>query len=220
MGSCFPLSSKCWPNADVCGAWMWSQRDAPGFSTLLCYWPAQWPWRSHRKLRKNHPEPWHPYVGSSRNKASFTEIWGLNELMDIKCFLIVIFNNSQLFMIIINNYSVLSGCQILNKTFSKDSHLISATPLRARWFVYYLHFADEKSEIGRGEVTCPRVHNQINTVVDPECKLIKQLICDHYCWQSQNSNPGLWMPGSSFPHLEFPTRAQDGTWPCWWPWQS
>ena len=47
-------------------------------------------------------------------------------------------------MITINNYSVLSGCQILNETFSKDSHLISATPLRDRGFVYYLHFADEK----------------------------------------------------------------------------
>ena len=41
MGSCFPLSSKCWMSADIYGAWTWSQRDAPGFSTLLCYRPAQ-----------------------------------------------------------------------------------------------------------------------------------------------------------------------------------
>lgn len=83
-------------------------------------------------------------------------------------------------MITINNYSVLSGCQILNKTFSKDFHLISATPLRDRGFVYYLHFSDEKSEMRRGEVICPRAHGQINTVADPEFKLIKQLVCYHY----------------------------------------
>ena len=123
-------------------------------------------------------------------------------------------------MITINNYSVLSGCQILNKTFSKDFHLISATPLRDRGFVYYLHFSDEKSEMRRGEVICPRAHGQINTVADPEFKLIKQLVCYHYWWQIQNADPGLWMPGSSFPHLEFPTWVQDGTWHCWWPWQS
>ena len=55
-------------------------------------------------------------------------------------------------MITINNYSVLSGCQILNETFSKDSHLISATPLRDRGFVYYLHFADEKKHGGFSKV--------------------------------------------------------------------
>lgn len=72
----------------------------------------------------------------------------------------------------------------------------------------------------RGEVICPRAQGQINTEADPEFKpCIKQLVCYHYWWQIQNADPGLWMPGSSFPHLTS-TWVQDGTWHPWWPWQS